>query len=341
MDYDLDKEETAISSKSVPLLVELVQRGVMSKPDALLQHFLEDAIRRHSDAALFHAPWNSAEDTLLEWCDDFRFLQLRLNAGWESRMVSHGRKADGLCLFSGGLRQEGKIANFLESYMSANNPEKRSLLSGRMISWLEHEYERWFEHMKGQPVTVPLVQESGVSPYKDYFLDQQLEAFMRAALKAMRNGWEPVPEIVIANPGEADAFRKLREWVDAVAEQTLWTYYRSVPYRIGALLSANQALPAAAAELAYYTDLLFIDYTQMLPNHAELDKIIKSVRRIRPTMEIWAIFSHMDEYTESAFQSGVSGLVCPPSEAAFFKLKAAQSALRQNQGGEEMRQIFG
>ncbi|MFM9280328.1 hypothetical protein [Paenibacillus jiagnxiensis] len=341
MEYDLDKEETAISSESVPLLVELVQRGVMSKPNALLQHFLEDAVRRHTDTNLFQISQNSAMNTLLEWCDDFRYSRLRLNARWGSRPVSHGKKADGLCLFNGGLRQEGRLADLVESCRSANDPEEHSLLSDRIISRLEHEYEHWFEHMQGQPVTVSLVQESGVSPHKDHFLDQQLEAVMRAALKAMKNGWEPVPEIVIANPGAGDAFRKLREWVDAVAEQTLWTYYRSLPYRIGGLLSADHSVSAASAELAYYTDLLFIDYTQMLPDYAELNNMVKSVRRIRPAMEIWAILSHVDENMEPAFQSGVSGIVCPPSEVALFKLKAAQLALRQNHGGEARRQIFG
>jgi hypothetical protein len=341
MEYDLDKEETAISSESVPLLVELVQSGVMSKPNALLQHFLEDAVRRHTDKALFQTTQSSAVNTLLEWCDDFRYLRLRLNARWGSRSVSPGKKADGLCLFNGGLRQEGNIADLVESCRFANDPEEHSLLSDRIISRLEHEYEHWFEHMQGQPVTVSLIQESGVSPHKDHFLDQQLEAVIRAALKAMRNGWEPVPEIVIANPGAGDAFRKLREWVDAVAEQTLWTYYRSLPYRIGVLLSADHCVTAAAAELAHYTDLLFIDYTQISPDHAELYNMIKSIRRIRPSMEIWAILSHVDGNLERAFQSGVSGIVCHPSEAALFKLKAAQLAIQHNHGGEGRRQVFG
>lgn len=341
MEYNLDKEETAISSESVPLLVELVQRGVMSKPNALLQHFLEDAVRHHTDTTLFQTSRGSAVNTLLEWCDDFRDLQLRQNARWGSRSVSHGNKADGLCLFNGGLRQEEKIAGLVESCRSANNPEENNLLSDRIISWLEHEYEHWFEHMQGQPVTVSLVQESGVSLNKDHFLDHQLEAIMRAALKAMRNGWEPVPEIVIANPGAGDAFRKLSEWVDAVAEQTLWTYYRSLPYRIGALLSADRSVSAAAAELAHYTDLLFIDYAQMPPDYAELSNMIKTVRRIRPAMEIWAILNHFDENMGSALQSGVSGIVCPPSEVALLKLRAAQLTLRQNQDREGRRQIFG
>ncbi|MDP4098038.1 hypothetical protein OIN60_14860 [Paenibacillus sp. P96] len=336
MEYDLGKGEMAISSESVPLLVELAQRGVISKTDALLQYFLEDVVRQHAGKILFQASHeNTALDTLLGWCDEFRERRLRLNANWKSRMLLQRSRADGLCLFNGELRQEEKIAGVLEAYTSANDPEEQRLLSGRIISRLEHMYEYWFEYMKGQPVTVALAFESSASPYKDAFLDHQLEAVMRAALTAMENGWEPRTEIVITNPAEAAGFRMLREWIDTVAEQTLWAYFRSVPYRVGALLSADRASSAAAGELAYHTDLLFIDYTQSFPDHVikyllELEDIITSVRSIRPEMEVWVIFSHMEDHMESVFQAGVTGIVCPPSEAALFKLRDAQKILRQN-----------
>lgn len=320
------------------LLVDLVEQGVISSAEALL---------RADTKVLYAAMQDTDEGTmegkaaakLLGWSDEYRSLGMRIRVDDPDIIRYIGAAGSEGCVVLEGqmLFQHRCLSELYRMYRDIHGsgelvqPEddNRRRIAHRMLRLLEAYYELLLESLQGAPLTVSI----DVQEHLDGFgtvQDIHWEALLRAALSVVRRGGEPRIEIVVAEPSMPETFRRTREWIDMVAEQTLCGRLRCVAYRVGVILKETECSPQRAAEFASLADVLLVEAESRVaaigvevPDNP-LKDIIRAVRAMKPQLPVWAITSGNALPLDEFMDCGLDGVVCHVTEAPMIRLAAAR-----------------
>ncbi|WP_340025847.1 hypothetical protein MHI24_12030 [Paenibacillus sp. FSL K6-1096] len=180
-------------------------------------------------------------------------------------------------------------------------------------------------------VTLPYTAKLAARPDRLAALqDAQLGALFAAVLHSQRLGGDSRIDLLAPYPAGAAEFAAQREFIEAVAEQTLGHAYAAA-CRIGALLAPDVS-PAAAGEIARIADFLVLDGAagEAAPgaNAAEgfaraAAGVLAAVRRVRPAAAVLAAGAPAAYALADLYEIGLSGVFCGAAQRTDALLRAA------------------
>jgi pyruvate,orthophosphate dikinase len=129
---------------------------------------------------------NEDFETILQWADDYRTLQVRANADTPddaSKAREFGAQGIGLCRTEHMFMAEERLPIVREMIMASGEDERRTALE-KLLPMQQSDFEGIFEAMRGLPVTIRLLDP----PLHEFLppLDEATDARMRERIKALQ-----------------------------------------------------------------------------------------------------------------------------------------------------------
>lgn len=233
---------------------------------------------------------------------------------------------DGVFLRGDAQFMATSLRELVEVYRGSA-PDTRLVWGRRMRAILEAQYETCMSALRGQTLSVALVQSVPEAGLLRELQDIQAEALLRAAWTSIRQGKEHELEIAIPDPENIGAFRQMDEWLDQVSRQTLLGYRGSVRYRVGAIYSGIE-YTRIHVDMARIADFVILDGSAKTTvdtcngcNHAassgEWTGLANALSGIKPHIKLWATAKGqqscaIDRYLQDVMLGEAYGFICEP-----------------------------
>lgn len=229
---------------------------------------------------------------------------------------------------------EPELFCLYESWLSCEEEQQASRILQRISYRLRAAAEELLESADGEWAAVTLLHPGGLAETQPAKLaalqDAELEALFTAVAACQRQGGDCRLDLLVACTAGPAEFAAKREFIEAVADQTLGHAYAAA-CRIGALIAPDGEL-AAAGEIARIADFLVLDGAAAAPapegTAAEgftlaAGEIFAAVRDVKPAAVVLAAGPAAAVALADLYEIGFSGIFCSAGQRTEALLRAA------------------
>lgn len=331
------------SAAGIAGLIASVNKGELSREEALIS-----VDGRNMAPYLFEEEGHLTDEqgtswhVLLGWSDEVRALRIMTyGSGIQDVLLGQQAGAQGLGLLRGeSFLQDEYVETIYDVWLQESMEAKKKCYRQRLVNILTERIASLLQALDGSRATFSLLPVTYDQPVyaSEGVQDIHLEALFRAMSMCYSQGRTCEVDILITHPTTAIQYDRCHEYITLVAEQTNSHLRQDQAYRIGALLTGQEALELVD-HIVRRSDCIVLDCNSIyeedqpaLKNLMACQELIQLVRAVKPQLQLRTSGPFTASNLPLLYLLGMQEVSCPPREIPFMRLAGAQWELLERAG---------